>query len=375
MLFNRLKLFKQELSRQGLYRQLNHGDQEGLINFSSNDYLSLSVDKAVQRAYQTGFKYYPVGSGGSRLINGHRMHRYAERAFAEALGVDDCILFSSGYAANLALTALLAALNAEVIVDKAVHASIYDGLALRKILPIRYRHNDLGQLRSQLRKAGEHSAIITESIFSMSGQITPLKKIVSLSNHYKSTLFVDEAHAFGLCGKQGLGRIIDCDLTQEDVPIRVIPLGKAFGACGAILAGKKVWLDALLQVARPLIYSTAISPAMAYGYMLNLEVVRAADNRREKLHELIVYFRQAIGPSSLSWRDSSSAIQYLRLGCSRLALAYANHLYERGIYCQAIRCPTVSQSDTGLRITLNYNHQTENIDYLFSCLDKIRHNV
>lgn len=360
------------LDRQatGLYRQrVLMATHRNVINFSSNDYLSLTSDLRLKKAYQTGYERYPVGSGGSPLVSGyHPAHRQLENAFAEALNVDDALFFSSGYAANLSLMALFSELDAMMYVDKSMHASIYDGMVKTRTRFKRYRHCDVGHLIQKI-EPNDSAVILTESVFSMSGQQAPLQDLAGVAALHKWDLCVDEAHAFGVIGKEGMGLVRGLGLTQEEVPMRVIPLGKAFAGSGAIIAGQKEWIDALLQSARSYIYSTAPSPALAYGLLQTLDVVRAADERRAKLSELIHYFRAAIQSSSLTWRDSSSAIQQLQLGCPHKAKALSTQLLEQGIFCYPMRHPTVTQQETGLRVILNYHHQPEDIDMLFRCLE------
>ena len=160
---------------------------------------------------------------------------------------------------------------------------------------------------------------------------------------------VDEAHSFGVLGPQGKGAVCYHGLTQKDVPLRVIPLGKAFAAQGAIVAGKQEWIHALLQAGRSIIYSTAISPALSYGLLKTLDIVVNADDRRLKLRQLVELFREEIKRSPLQWIDSHTPIQQLQLGCPHLALHYAQELKKKGISCSAIRTPTVSIKSTGLR--------------------------
>lgn len=343
-------------------------DEKNYLNFSSNDYLSLTSDNRLKMAWQKGCELYPVGSGGSPLLSGyHSTHQQLERAFAEALGVDDCLFFSSGYAANLGLMRLFAQLKVQVYIDKAMHASVYDGLAFSGINVKRYKHCDVNDLEKKLLP-GLDSVIMTESVFSMSGQIASISLISKLAQKHHIDLFVDEAHAFGVLGPQGLGLVKALHLTQEQVPLRVIPLGKAFASTGAIIAGHGVWIEALLQSARSYIYSTSPSPAHAYGLLKTLEIIRESDARRLKLLELIAYFREAIQNSGLIWRDSESPIQQLQLGCPNRAQQIADKLYKKSIICMSLRQPTVSKQETGLRVILNYNHQPEDIDYLLRCL-------
>ena len=369
MITDVLKQYSSQRQQQGLHRERSLHDPS-LLNFSSNDYLSLTSNPQVKRAYQKGFEQFPSGSGGSMLVSGyHPAHQALEQAFAEALSVDACIVFSSGYAANLSVMNLLASVKAHVLLDKSSHASLYDGISLSGVQYSRYLHNELSDLILKMQKSPEHTVLITESLFSMSGQIAPLADMVHLAKPYGFELLVDEAHAFGVLGREGLGAVIEQNLTQDDVPLRIIPLGKAFGSCGAIIAGQGVWIDALLQAARPYVYSTAMSPAVAYGLMKTLDLVRGADKRREKLGRLVDYFRERIKQSPLKWRNSHSPIQQLQLGCPRRALECANFLLEKGIICLPMRQPTVSLKETGLRVILNYQHEVEDIERIFLYLN------
>lgn len=367
-LTERLQKYSTELLQKGLHRQRQiNGADDGVINFSSNDYLSLTSDSRIKKAYQRGFELYPTGSGSSMVVCGyHAAHHALEKAFAEALHVDDCMLFSSGYAANLSVMGLLARFESHILIDKSAHASIYDGLQLADAHYSRFLHNNIANLAAKI-KTSSTNVIVTEGIFSMSGQCAPLTEIAELSHD----MVVDEAHAFGILGPQGLGSVRQHQLTQAEVPLRIIPLGKACGASGAIVAGQGGWIDALLQSARPHTYSTAISPAMAYGLQETLEILLAADERRDKLAGLVQYFRKAVANSPLKWRDSDSPIQQLQLGCSHRALNFANKLREQSILCLPMRQPTVSKQETGLRVILNYNHEPKQIDYLFECLHQL----
>ena len=370
----KIKDYTTQLTQQGLLRQrsVETPDAGALIHFDSNDYLSLTQDPRIAKAYQRGYSLYPSGSGASMLLSGyHQTHHAVERAFADLLAVDECILFASGYAANLAITALLGKLKIHGFIDKEVHASVYDGLALAQVNCTRYFHNDLFDLKRKLITHSANSALITEGIFSMSGQIAPLAAISSQCIENQTELLVDEAHSFGVLGEQGKGAVAYHGLNQNHVPLRVIPLGKAFAAQGAVIAGQGDWITALLQAGRSLIYSTAISPALSYGLLNTLEVVAAADERRLKLQQLVALFRELIQQSPFNWADSSTAIQQLRLGCPHLALHYTQELKQRGISCFAIRAPTVAKKETGLRVIVNYSHTPEQIHHLFNTLSAI----
>jgi 8-amino-7-oxononanoate synthase len=374
----RIQEYLLQLSQAGLLRSRNVSDPTALdaICFDSNDYLSLTQDKRVATAYQEGFLHYPCGSGASMLVSGyHANHQAVERGFSDLLAVDECILFSSGYAANLAIMNLFSCIQIHCLIDKGIHASFYDGLKLSKVNFTRFKHNDLNDLSTKINGVNDNAVVLTEGIFSMSGQIAPLEQLAALSLSTKKELFVDEAHSFGVLGVQGKGAVVCHGLSQNEVPLRVIPLGKAFAAQAAIVAGKNEWITALLQVGRSIIYSTAVSPALCYGLLKTLDIVVAADERRSKLFQLIEMFKEQVKNSPLTWTDSSTPIQQLQLGCPHLSLHYATQLRDAGIHCSAIRVPTVTLKATGLRIILNYKHQEEHIAALFTKLHQIYENT
>lgn len=375
---DKVREYTAQLNQKGLLRsrQVTEPANSGLIHFDSNDYLSLTDDKNIAKAYQHGYTCYPSGSGASMLLSGyHPNHLAVEQAFAALLDVDECILFSSGYAANLAVTALLGSLKAHCIIDKSVHASIYDGLTLSQVGYTRYQHNNLDDLSLKLNSVPPHSALITEGIFSMSGQIAPLSAISSICIRNNIELIVDEAHSFGVLGKQGIGAVDYHGLSQKNVPLRIIPLGKSFASQGAIIGGKKEWINALLQAGRSIIYSTAISPALSYGLLKTLDIVTAAEDRRNHLRQLIDLFKEYIQSSPLKWSQSDTPIQQLHLGCPHLALNYAQELKKQGISCSAIRSPTVNIKSTGLRVLLNYRHDETQIKQFFNILHSIYENT
>lgn len=358
----------QELKQQGLYRSRMLADElANCTNFSSNDYLSLRDDARIKRAFAKGYARYPAGSGASMAVCGyHAIHRELEQAIAKLLNVDNALLFSSGYAANIGVVALLARLNCHLLIDKAMHASVYDGIKLANASYTRYLHNNLIDLGDKLRADVKNPVILTESIFSMSGQQPSLADMVTLCRAHNTVCVVDEAHAFGLLGPGGAGAVTQNQCSQDEIPLRTITFGKAMGSQGALVAGRADWIDGLFQAARSHIYSTGISPALAYGLLESVAIIVEADDRRKKLFELVDYFRMAIKSSPLKWRDSASPIQQLQLGCPHKALAYASRLQERGIQCLAMREPTVSRCDTGLRVVLNAHHEPADIDNLLT---------
>lgn len=368
----KIRSYTTQLKQKGLLRTRELIPQEAALRFDSNDYLSLGQEQQIKDAYSQGYQHFPSGSAASMLLSGyHPNHQELEAAFAALLHVDSCVLFSSGYAANLAVTALLGRLQAHCLIDKGVHASIYDGLSLAQVSYTRYIHNDLKDFAKKLMHDEPPSLVLTEGIFSMSGQSAPLAEMASLCAPRQLPLIIDEAHSFGVLGEQGAGATSLHQLTQKEVPLRVIPLGKSCVGQGAIVAGQHEWILALLQAGRSLIYSTAVSPALSYGLRKTLDFVIQADERRATLRQLINFFREQIKNSCLNWADSYSMIQQLRLGCPYQAMYYAHELRKQGIYCSVIRSPTVSLKHTGLRIIINYRHHPEQIRQLFQQLHVI----
>lgn len=373
----KIKDYIHQIEQQGLLRTRHLCDphEEKVIHFDKNDYLSLADDPQIINGYIEGYKKHPAGSSGSMFISGyHPIHQETEQAFAAFLETDSCILYPSGYAANLAVTALLGQLKAQCYIDKKCHASIYDGLKLSQSSYTRYVSQSIDRLAFLLESNTTALPVIyTEGIFSMTGDIASLNELVSLAQKKGAALLVDEAHSFGILGKNGRGAVDHFGLTQEHVPLRMVPLGKAFGAQGAVVAGKRQWIQALLQAGRSLTYSTAINPALTYGIKKALNHVAKADHRRHQLMQLVHYFRACIQNSAYHWADSKTPIQFLHLGCPHRALKSAEHLEQKGFRCTALRAPTVSKKDTGLRIVLNHSHRPEQIHQLIQAIHDDKH--
>lgn len=366
MMNSLLQKIVQQKEQNGL-RRMRRVTEDIRLNFSSNDYLGLANDSRVKRAFQQAYADYPASSSGSFTVCGyHKAHQQLEMAFCERLNVDAALLFNSGYAANLAVMALLSGLNCHAYIDKSLHASLYDGIALSKTQYTRYLHNNPDDLKRKLGMRESNKVIITEGIFSMSGQQPDLHLL-----SHQALCLVDEAHSFGVTGLHGLGAVAGAQLTTKQIPLRIIPFGKAMGAQGAIVAGCGYWIEALLQYARSNIYSTSMSPAMAKALQTNLQLLYESDVQRTTLQQLIVHFRKQAAKTAFNWRNSTTAIQQLQLGCPHKALHYSKALYQRGILCQPMRYPTVSYKETGLRIVLNCQHDESDINFLMVCLEEL----
>jgi 8-amino-7-oxononanoate synthase len=372
MINEKLALNLTKIKNTGLYRNRMLTTGRVASNFSSNDYLALSDHFEIKQAFQEGFARYTSGSGASMAICGyHPIHQDLEKSFSQLLGADNALLFSSGYAANLGIVSLITQLNAHLFIDKAVHASFYDGIRLFSPKYTRFFHNNYDELDKKLNGKKAEAIITVEGVFSMSGQKSDLHAIHKLCLEHKAVCIVDEAHSFGILGPNGLGAVALHGLSQDIVPLRMIAFGKALGIQGAIVVGSKDWIDALFQWSRSNIYSTAISPALTYGILKSLDILYKADDKRENLKNGISYFKNKIATSPLVWRDSDTHIQQLQLGCPHKALFYASQLQDKGITCMALREPTVTRLETGLRVILRADHKPEDIDNLFKHLHNI----
>lgn len=366
-----MKELLDQVKEKGLHRKrLCYEDLDVKYNFSSNDYLSLGKDKSLSRAFQEGFSRYPAGSSASTAVSGYfSIHRELESAFSSFLKLDQGLLFSSGYAANLAVVALLKKLDYRLVIDKLIHASVYDGIALSKPEYCRFMHNDPASLAEKLASPHTHNIVLVEAVYSTSGQIGKLSSFKTICQKASTLMLVDEAHSFGLYGPDGAGWTAETGLMQDEVPLRIIPFGKTLAAQGAIVVGDAAWIDALFQFGRSAIYSTAMSPAMAFGVLKSLERLIQSNEKRQRLFEVIAYFNKKIKQSSHVWQQSETAIQQLKLGCPHKATRFSALLLEKGFLCLAMRRPTVSQTDTGLRVILNADHAPDAIDALFLALE------
>jgi 8-amino-7-oxononanoate synthase len=344
-----------------------------LVNFSSNDYLGIAEHPKVKNAFIQGVQQFGTGSSSSALVSGfYQPHRVLEEKFAEFLQRDSAILFNSGYLANIGVITALADRSGKILVDKLCHASILDGIQLSRAKTLRYLHNDLNHLASLLQHEPNQNLLITESVFSMEGRISPLDEIVQVAQAHPLTLMVDDAHGAGVLGKNGRGICEHFQLTQQEVPCLVIPLGKAFGSMGAIVAGSKELTECLLQFSRTYRYTTALPPALAHATITALKIVEQENWRRSKLQDLIQFFIKEAKQRSLHLlSEDLTPIKPVLIGDNDRALRIKEILQQRGFFISCIRPPTVPAGTARLRISLNCLHEKKEIidllDILAAC--------
>ncbi|MEJ6473842.1 8-amino-7-oxononanoate synthase [Pseudoalteromonas piscicida] len=339
------------------------------LNFASNDYLGLATKLEVDQLVHT-----EAGSRSSALVTGYLdVHHKLERKLCHTLGYEAALLFPSGFAAN---TSVLKALfttqekqsSAAVFQDKLNHASLIDGGLATDAKFVRFNHNDLTHLRSRLEKTkAEHKLVVTEGVFSMDGDTAPIVEISELAKSHNAWLMVDDAHAFGVVGENGLGTV-DTGIKPE---ILVITFGKAMGCQGAAVLASQHVIDYMTQFNREFVYTTAISPIMASVALLQLEKLLQASQARDKLSGNIEYFKKLISATNLSPIPSDTAIQPLVYGSSENVLAVQSKLKQQGVWVGAIRPPTVPQNTARLRITITAEHSIEDIECLVSALAEV----
>ncbi|MDX1694424.1 MAG: 8-amino-7-oxononanoate synthase [Ketobacteraceae bacterium] len=379
----RMAGFVRERKQQSLYRtrrilETAQGpevivDGRPMINFSSNDYLGLANHSAVVSAMKKAADQYGAGSGASHLVIGHStLHHELEEQLADFVGCESALLFSSGYMANMGTLNGLARRGDLILQDKLNHASLLDAGLLAEADMKRYAHNDMDALERRLEGAtAEQVFIVTDAVFSMDGDLADLPQLVTLSESHQAVLMIDDAHGFGVLGKEGRGSLSHFQLAPGAVPVYMATLGKALGVCGAFVAGDKDLVDYLIQCARPYIYTTALPPAAAGATLQALKVLQQETWRRHYLQTLIQRFRDGMADWQGRLLPSQTAIQPLVVGSAEGAIQLSDELSQRGFLVSAIRPPTVPRGTARLRITLTAAHTEQQVDDLVNTLQQL----
>jgi 8-amino-7-oxononanoate synthase len=341
------------------------------VNFASNDYLGLAgdarlVEVAARAADQEGW-----GAGASPLIVGHAVsHRRLEERLADFEGTEAALVFSSGYAANVGTICALAGEGDAIFSDELNHASIVDGCRLSRAAVHVYPHGDGDALQEQLRRAGQfrRRLIVSDSLFSMHGDVAPLNELAELAERHDAMLMVDEAHATGVFGPRGAGAVEHLGL-EGRVHVRVGTLSKALGCQGGFVSGDRRLIDWLVNKARPYIFSTASIPANSAAAMAALDIVSGEPYRRQKLLAAAEDLRRRLRERGWNTGASASQIVPVFVGESQAALRLAAALRERGLWAPAIRPPSVPVGQACLRISLSYGHTPEMVERLIEALE------
>lgn len=336
-------------------------------NFSSNDYLGLATDSELAKAWQEGISKYGCGSTASPMVTGYsRAHANLNAALCDWLGFEHSTLFSSGFSANQALLFSLLEKEDVLIQDKLNHASLMEAGLLSPAKMKRFRHND-GEHLSQLLTSEINQLVVTEGVFSMDGDLSPLQEIQRITQSNNAWLVVDDAHGIGVLGEEGRGTASHCNIKPD---ILVVTFGKAFGLSGAAILTSKPVGEYISQFARHYVYSTAMPPSQAYALTHAIGMIRQQEWRREKLAELKDVYR-ASASSLDGFVDTITPINPFLIGQSEKTLNVAENVKKAGHWLTAIRPPTVATGSARLRITLTANHSNEQVASLVQALTEV----
>ncbi|MFD2673544.1 8-amino-7-oxononanoate synthase [Marinicrinis sediminis] len=350
-------------------------DVEGkrLLHLASNDYLGLSMAENDWPEPSPAARL--LGSGASRLITGHYpAYARLEEEFAAFKQAEACLVFSSGYMANIGVISSLVGRNDEVFSDRYNHASIVDGMLLSRAKLHRYKHGDMNHLESLLKKANPNGKklIVSDSIFSMDGTMVPLKELVELKHRYGAMLMIDEAHSSGLYGPEGAGLIHEMGL-QDDIEIQMGTFSKAYGGYGAYITGSRRLIRYLTNHARSLIYTTALPPVVVEMNRYNVRRSRQEPWRRERLNELSGWFRHQLKGMGFDTGNSVCQIIPVMTGSNEKALQFSRELHQRGIAGVAIRPPTVPAGSARIRFTLTAVHERADLTWALEQMEEAGH--
>ena len=347
-------------------------DGRRYVAFCSNDYLGLANHSALIEAACEGAVRHGVGAGGSHLILGHSAaHHALEEALAAFVGLPRALLFSNGYLANIGIVTALAGREDAVFADRLNHASLNDAVLLSRAEFKRIPHLDLAALERLLAASrARRKLVVTDAVFSMDGDIAPVPELIALCERHDAWLLLDDAHGFGVLGREGRGVLAHFNAASPRV-IYMATLGKAAGVFGAFVAGEAELVETLIQRARSYIYTTATPPLLAHALAKSLELIRREEWRRERLRDLVRRLVERLKPKRWQLMPSQTAIQPVVIGNNDEAVAVSEKLARDGLLVPAIRPPTVPPGTARLRISLSAAHSLEDVDRLAEVLNAI----
>ena len=350
-----------------------------MLAFASNDYLGLASHPRVIEALREGAQLYGAGSGASHLISGHtRAHDMLEERLAEFIGPHlespRALSFCTGYMANLAmLTTLGADADAEIFSESLNHASLIDGARLARARVSVYPHADLDALAALLAASNATSKlVVTDSVFSMDGDLAPLPEMLALCERHNAWLVIDDAHGFGTLGATGRGALEHFKLRSPNL-VYMGTLGKAAGVGGAFVAAHASVIELMIQRARPYIFTTAAPPALAHALLTSIDIIGGAEGaqRRAHLQALIAQLQRDLTLKRWERIASNTAIQPIIIGSNAEAVRVGTALYDQGLWVPAIRPPTVPIGSARLRVTLSAAHTFAEVAQLTNALNEL----
>ena len=377
----------EEIKENGLYKreriitspqdaEITVSTGETVLNFCANNYLGLSANKEVIQAAKDTMDTHGFGMSSVRFICGTQdIHKQLEQTIADFYGTEDTILYAACFDANGGVFEPLLGEEDAIISDSLNHASIIDGVRLCKAARYRYQNNDMEDLEKQLIAANEKGArfklIVTDGVFSMDGLLAPLDKICDLADKYDALVMIDECHATGFIGEQGIGTLEEKGAMGR-IDIITGTLGKALGgAMGGYTTGKKEIIDMLRQRSRPYLFSNSLAPAIVGASLKVFEMLSRDTSLRDKLAENTLYFKKGMKEAGFDIIDGDSAIVPVMLYDAKLSQKMADRLLEEGIYVIGFFFPVVPKGRARIRVQLSAAHTKEHLDKAINAFIKI----
>lgn len=382
MLLDSLKAELAELDAQSLRRVRRsldtpcgpHARVDGrdMLAFCSNDYLGLAGEPELADALKAGAERWGCGSGASHLVSGHyTVHDELERRLAAFVGCERALYLSTGFMANSGVIPALVGRGDAIFADRLNHASLVDGALLSRADLHRYPHADVAALERALAAShAKRKLIVTDSVFSMDGDVAPLADLLALAERFDAWLMVDDAHGFGVLGPEGRGALREAGLDSWRL-VYIGTLGKAAGVSGAFVAGQSDAIEWLMQKARTYIFTTGAPPALATALLKSLDLIEHGADRRRHLAALIAQLRTELKLARWQLMPSRTPIQPVVIGDNAETVAVARALWDDGLWVPAIRPPTVPQGSARLRISLTAAHTARDVERLVAALTRL----
>ncbi len=372
-----------EIKGRGEYRSLRRVeghqgprvtvDGRECVNLCSNNYLGLANHPRLKKAAIDAIQKYGAGTGASRLVCGNlRLHQELEAKIAGFKGQEAALIFNSGYVANLGIITALVGRGDIIFSDKLNHASIVDAMVLSRAEFVRYAHKDMESLEKSLREAREYKEklIITDTLFSMDGDIAPLPEIADLAKKYNAMVMVDEAHATGAFGET-LGGLVEHFGLKEDIDIQMGTLSKALGCFGGYVSGRSKLMEYLINKSRPFIYTTSLPPSVLASCIEAIDIIGKERWLKDTLMSNALLVRKGLIDLGFDIMNSESQIIPVLIGESEKAAEFSRLLLAEGIFMQAIRPPTVPKGQARLRLTVMATHKKEDLNTALAAIEKV----
>ena len=348
-------------------------DGKRVLNLCTNNYLGFANHPKLKEAAKAAIEQYGVGPAAVRSIAGTQsLHRELERKLAAFKGVEDVISVQSGLLANQAVIPTITTGDDVIFSDELNHASIIDGTRLSKAKVVRYKHNDVADLEAKLKSepVTRNRLIITDGVFSMDGDVAPMKEIVEVAEKYNALTMADDAHGEGVLGRAGRG-VADHFGLAGRVDIEIGTLSKAFGVVGGYVAGKKAIVDYLRQRARPFLFSSAVTPVDIAACIAAVDILAESGALVEKLWANTKYFKNKMKALGFDLGQSVTPITPVMIGDTHKARAFSQKLFEQNVFTMAIGFPTVPKGKERLRVMISATHSIEDLDLAVKAFEKV----